>query len=296
MKLADWVRAQHEPPVEPTPRAVQEEIVLRELSDAPGRTRRRRLAALLGLLVAVAALQPWLSRRAARFAPPIAATGEFLLQTGNAWAGYEIFSVDQRSVVLAAIADGAWPTPERVWPGMPALPLDAGLYAVGPDLTGAMMYYAVPGPGGHAAWLAAPGFDGAWSSGKEDPREVAAAIDQLARRFEADALAHVARGETGGPRAYNVRWGDDHIVLFRVMLLGRGRQDAVRELLAQADGGRAPLDDAAVLSVWRDQAPHAARLLGAIQSRARRRVVAAPSRSMLLAGLRPGRPPLRRAR
>lgn len=265
MKLDDWRAGVHEPPRAPTPRGVQDRVVLSALA-GDARKRHRRLAVLVLVLVAAALLQPSLSRDLARLAPPIAATGEFLMQTGDRWSGYEVFSVDQSSVILAAIADGRWPDASRAWPRARAFPVAPDLTAIGPDHTGAMMYYARPGLAGHSAWLASPGPDGVWSCGVTDPVEVAARIDLLARQFEGDLLAGLARGEPGGPWAYNVRWGDDHIVLFRIMLLARGRQDVVRARLREDPTAPRTMERLQLPALWADQAAEAGMLLTAIQA------------------------------
>ncbi len=265
MKLGEWLARDGGVAQSPTPRGVEDALVLSELAGSRTSRRRWRLAALVLVLVVLALLQPTLSRSVARFAPPIAATGEFLMQATGTWQGYSIFTVDRSAVVVAAIADGAWPTPARVWPEVRALRIAPDLYAFGPDHTGAVMYYAMPGAAGHTAWLASPGPDGRWASRKEEPREVAAAIDQLARQFEADSLARLARGEPGGPWSYNVRWGDDHIVLFQLMLLARGRHAAVRPLLTAGAPALHEIERLNLPSLWADQAADAAVLLRAMQ-------------------------------
>lgn len=266
MKLDEWVDTSAASSVDPTPRGVRDEIVLDALAGNEKPRRHRLLILLIALLLLLALAQPALSRAAAKFAPPIAATGEFLMQATGRWQGYAIFPVDRSAVVLAAITDGAWPTPNRAWPDAHVLPIAPDLYTLGPDHTGALMYYAHPGPAGHSAWLASPGADGRWASGREQPEEVARAIDQLARQFEADTLARLARGEPGGPWSYNVRWGDDHIVLFHLMLLARGRHEAVAQQLEADPAAAHAIERLDLPALWADQADAARTLLDAVQA------------------------------
>lgn len=273
MRLADWRAGDVESSRPPTLPANDD-----ALPGAASRlVSRWRLTVLLLLLVAVAVLQPRLSRMAARFAPPIAATGEFLMETGGRWQGHSVFTMDRSSAVLAAIADGTWPTPERAWPSVRAVRMAPDLYALGPDHTGALVYYAVPGEAGHHAWIASPGRDGKWTFGKEEPLEVAKLLDEFAARFETDTLRRIADGRSPGPWLYNVRWGDDHIVFLDVMLLARGRHDVIRERLEHDPRAVRDVRRLDLPTVWRDQADAAAALLAAIQTEAAPAPIPVPS-------------------